>query len=596
MTHKREAFQPSIDLLTASSPLHDGVRCALKSRRARVHAVVAAAGIASMTPLAFGAAFPPVFPLGDLYPDGGGDGSSGFVLAGIDVSDHSGFSVSAAGDVNGDGIDDLLIGAYEADPGGRSSAGESYVVFGSTQGFPALFQLASLEPAGGGDGSRGVVLAGSGSNDFSGRAVSAAGDVNGDGIDDVIVGVAFADLGGRVLAGKSYVVFGSTQGFPAIFQLASLEPQGGGDGRRGFVLPGIREDDLSGFSVSAAGDVNGDGIDDLIIGAFQAGASGAGEGYVVFGSTQGFPAVFPLVKLYPAGGGDGSQGFVLTGIHGGDRAGYSVSAAGDVNGDGIDDFVVGAYLADPGGDSNAGESYVVFGSTQGFAPVFLLATLYPARGGDGSRGFVLTGIDANDNSGSAVSAAGDVNGDGIDDLIVGAHHGDPDPEAGESYVVFGSTQGFPAIVPLGSLFPAGGGDGSRGFVLAGIDAFDDSGRSVSEAGDLNGDGIDDVIIGAPDADPVGPSSGESYVVFGSTQGFPAIIPLDSLYPTGGGDGSQGFVLTGIHVYDEAGRSVSAAGDVNGDGMDDLIIGAHGADPDGRVHAGASYVVFGRATP
>jgi len=210
---------------------------------------------------------------------------------------------------------------------------------------------------------------------------------------------------------------------------------------------------------------------------------------------------------------------------------------------------------------------------------------------------VLTGIDVSDFSGGSVSAAGDVNADGIDDVIVGADHADPhgNSTAGESYVVFGSAQGFPAVLPLASLYPAGGGDGSRGFVLAGIDPQDFSGFSVSKAGDVNADGIDDLVIGAMAADAVThPYAGESYVVFGSAEAFPAIMPLASLYPAGGGDGNRGFVLPGIGVRDYSGVSVSAAGDVNGDGIDDVIIGAYRADPQGRAGAGESYVVFGRS--
>jgi hypothetical protein len=195
-----------------------------------------------------------------------------------------------------------------------------------------------------------------------------------------------------------------------------------------------------------------------------------------------------------------------------------------------------------------------------------------------------------------VSAAGDVNGDGIHDLIIGATGASPhgNVDAGESYVVFGSTQGFPAVIPLASLYPGGGGDGSHGFVLPGIEVFDFSGGSVRGAGDINEDGIDDLIVGASGASPHGVvEAGESFVVFGSTQGFPASLPLGSFFPAGGGDGSRGFVLTGINFRDYSGSSVSGAGDVNGDGTDDLIIGAPFRNAGGQHLPGESYVVFGR---
>ncbi|MBU7586378.1 MAG: FG-GAP repeat protein, partial [Nostoc sp. TH1S01] len=155
------------------------------------------------------------------------NGSNGFVINGIDNLDFSGFSVSNAGDINGDGIDDLIIGAYRADPNGQNYAGESYVVFGSRNGFGASFNLSSL------DGSNGFVINGIDEFDFSGRSVSGAGDINGDGIDDLIIGASGADSNGQSDAGESYVVFGSRNGFEASFNLSSL------DCSNGFGIKGI---------------------------------------------------------------------------------------------------------------------------------------------------------------------------------------------------------------------------------------------------------------------------------------------------------------------------------------------------------------------
>jgi Ca2+-binding RTX toxin-like protein len=357
---------------------------------------------------------------------------------------------------------------------------------------------------------------------------------------------------------------------------------------QGSVIYGVDEFDRSGISVSSAGDVNGDGFDDLIVGAYAAGAADnakflAGESYVIFGGGAGFGTSLDLAALTPA------QGFVIFGADAYDNSGRSVACAGDVNGDGFDDLIVGAPRADTAGNAKpyAGESYVIFGTDTGFGASLDLAALTPAQG------FVIFGADAYDQAGISVSSAGDVNGDGFDDLIVGAYGGDAagnaKSNAGESYVIFGSGAGFGASIDLAALTPA------QGFVIVGADTYDSIfGISVSSAGDVNGDGFDDLIVGAPGADAAGNAksyAGESYVVFGSGAGFGASIDLAALTPT------QGFVIFGADAGDFAGGSVSSAGDVNGDGFDDLIVGAGGGDAagDAKSDAGESYVIFGTDT-
>ncbi len=259
----------------------------------------------------------------------------------------------------------------------------------------------------------------------------------------------------------------------------------------------------------------------------------------------------------------------------------AVSAAGDVNGDGFDDVIVGAYRAGAlnNAKADAGESYVIFGSSAGIANVNL-GTL------PSSQGFRILGADVLDYSGFSVSSAGDLNGDGFDDLIVGAEYangpGNARRYAGESYVVFGKAGGF-TDVDLNTL------TSSQGFRIIGGDAEDQLARSVSSAGDVNADGFDDLIVGARYGDSAGNAkldAGEAYLLFGRASGL-GDIDLSALTP------DRGLAIFGAAAGDLAGRSVSAAGDVNGDGFDDVVIGAPGARPGASDESGGeSYVVFG----
>ncbi|CAC9980820.1 hypothetical protein [uncultured Gammaproteobacteria bacterium] len=499
----------------------------------------------------------------------------GFVINGEVADDWSGFSVSSAGDVNGDGLDDLIVGAPFADPNGKLSAGKSYIVFGKANS--NAINLSTIADASNPLG--GFVINGEAAGDWSGYSVSSAGDVNGDGLDDLIVGAYAADLTGKSKVGKSYVVFGKTNS--SAINLSTIADASNPTG--GFVINGEAKYDRSGFSVSSAGDVNGDGLDDLIVGAFFADPNGklsAGKSYVVFGKANSNAINLSTI----ADASNPTGGFVINGEVAGDKSGRSVSSAGDVNGDGLDDLIVGAIYADPSGKSKAGKSYVVFGKANSSA--INLSAIADASNPTG--GFVINGETTHDNSGCSVSSAGDVNGDGLDDLIVGADGADPSgkPDAGKSYVVFGKANS--SAINLSAIADASNPLG--GFVINGGAAGDQSGFSVSSAGDVNGDGLDDLIVGAWDIRPSGrPNAGKSYVVFGKANS--SAIDLSAIADASNPIG--GFVIHGEAWDDRSGSSVSSAGDVNGDGLDDLIVGAYGADPSGKSYAGKSYVLFGK---
>jgi hypothetical protein len=219
-----------------------------------------------------------------------------------------------------------------------------------------------------------------------------------------------------------------------------------------------------------------------------------------------FPAVLPLGSL------DGGQGFTVSGGASADLLGHAVSKAGDINGDGFDDVIIGAPNVFSS-TTSAGQAHVIFGKSGGFTSGLNAASL------NGVNGFTIRGIANGDQAGVAVAGAGDVNGDGIDDLVLGAYFASGGgTDRGQTYVIFGRRSGFPPILNVSTL------DGTTGFAINGVANTDLSGISVAGAGDVNDDGFDDVLVGAPQANAGGTRRGQCYLVFGHGGSFPAIQP------------------------------------------------------------------------
>ncbi len=444
--------------------------------------------------------------------------------------DYSGRAICIAGDVNGDGFDDILIGAFYNDDGG-SEAGKTYLILGSSSGWAHDTTLSKTDAS----------FIGEENGDNSGLYLGGPGDVNGDGFDDILIGAPSNDDGGGD-SGQTYLIFGKSSGWSLDTDLSNSDASFIGENDR----------DASGVVASGKGDINGDGFDDILIGApsNDDGGNSAGKIYILFGKKSGLSIDTDLSEADATYAGEWSD----------DLCGRSISWAGDVNNDGYDDILIGALGNDEGG-SDAGQSYLILGREKGWQPNSDLSNV------DAS----FIGEQGDDISGVSVSSGGDVNGDGFDDILIGASFNDEGGDAsGQAYLIFGKDDGWNMDLNLE------GSDAS----FIGEAIWDNLGDGVSGVGDVNGDGFDDILIGAFGNDEGGGYSGQTYLVLGREDGW----SMDS------DETSADASFLGEESGDNSGIALTGGGDVNGDGLDDFMIGAHGND-EGSNGAGQSYLFF-----
>ncbi len=447
-----------------------------------------------------------------LLPEGVGDfapGSLGGLLG----------SWTAGADFNADGQVDIVVGAAGSDDK-DIDAGRVYVTLA-----PGSATL--------GDTLTEVIIDGVLAGDQAGAAVATITSMNADSVPDILIGAPGLNLSGAD-AGGAYVVWGSAVADG--IDLGDLQASGG----PGFVIKGQAAGDHAGEALAAIGSLNGDARADIVIGASGNDACGAdaGAAYVVWGKSSTGPVALANVAL-------GTGGYRITGENAGDGVGKTVAAMGDLNGDGKQEVLLGAAGNDAGGN-NAGAVYVAWGQATGTE-----VNLDNVAAGTG--GFKVSGS-ANQGLGSAVAAVGDLNNDGLVDVLAGTRLGDV------AYVIFGKNNGS-------SLSTAQLAAGIGGFAITAETGRSLAGMTVAGGIDLNHDGVADFVIGAPHDNEGGTDAGAVYVIWGGGSGT---VDLNLI--------AQG--IGGTKIVGDAGSltgaSVQIIADANGDGSPDLLIGSSGA--------------------
>lgn len=472
------------------------------------------------------------------------------------VQDGAGYSVDSAGDVNGDGYDDIIIGApRNVLSNSLFSSGKAYVIFGKPE--PGNINL-STNPLSSGDGFS--IFSSIDNSRYTGRVVRGAGDFNHDGFDDLLVGNTYSGPG---IYGQVTVVFGKASGFTNVDSTAP-----GSDGIQitsTDVQPGSTTSHL-GFSgtTDGIGDFNGDGIDDIVLGVslgiYNAGTMGGA--FIIFGNET--PRDINVSYSFASG----ANGLMITGT-----GGWSVAGAGDFNGDELNDVIIGA----PNSRTD-GRAYIVFGQSGIPSTSISLADI---EAGDITEGVFIYSSAQPYYLGSSVSGIGDINGDGFDDVIIGSY-GFED----RATVIYGTDSKAKINA---SLFSSTGG----GFVIthnvSGSSTALGMFESVHGAGDINGDGTPDILLGSHTANSDASSHitmGEGTLLFGNNSGM-----TDTELSAVGDPNGFAVKIGGnpaSYSYYYLGQSVSAAGDVNGDGCDDIILGAPGYSNT----SGSAWVIFG----